>query len=123
MDTLINAKLEDADTFLANAKEGLCKPEEDVVPYYVCDNAHKAILHLLTAYVQRNGHKLPVDPTVRELLALCRGIDPVFDELHLSPFYHPTDTEDIWMNLDTASDFLTMAEKTQELVLSLVPKN
>ena len=114
--------MEDAQTYLDNANEGLCKPEEDVVPYYACENAHRAIINLLTAYAQRQGRDLPVEQNVRELLVLCRGIDPLFDKLHLSPFYHPTDTEDIWMNLDTAGDFLKIAEKTQEIVLSLLLK-
>ncbi|WP_420319034.1 HEPN domain-containing protein [Ekhidna sp.] len=119
MDSKINATLEIADSHLNNAQNGLCKPEEDVVPYSVCKNSHSAIINYLSAYLMRNGREIPKSHTVEELLSFCREVNPVFEELHLAPFYHPTDTEDVWMNMDTANDFFKMAEKTKELVTKI----
>jgi len=119
MDEKINATLTQAEAHLNNAREELYKPEEDIVPYSICKCSHGAIVDYLSAYLMRHGRKLPDKHTVEELLSYCREVDEAFNELHLSPFYHPTDTEDIWMNPDTARDFLTMADKTREIVHQL----
>ena len=119
MQEKINATLEQAKKHLDNAKEELYKPEEDIVPYSICKFSHGAIVDYLSAFLMKQGRVLPAKHSVEELLSYCREVDPKFDELHLSPFYHPTATEDIWMNPDTAQDFLKMAERTHELVLEL----
>lgn len=115
MDQKINSTLQQADLFLNNAQNELCKPEEDVVPYGIFKNAHNAIVNYLSAYLMRNGREVPASHTVEELLSFCREVNPQLKELHLAPFYHPTDTEDVWMNLDAAHDFYKMAEKTREM--------
>ncbi len=116
MDQKISSTIEQAEAFLASAQNELCKPEEDAVPCSICKYAHGAIVNFLSAYLMRNGRDVPESHTVEELLTFCREVNPQLKELHLAPFYHPTDTEDIWMNMDTANDFYKMAEKTKEMV-------
>ncbi len=116
MDQKIRAATEQATNQLSNAQIGLSKPEEDVVPYSVCKSAYNAIINYLSVFLMRNGRDIPEDVTVQELLTHCREVDPIFEELHLAPFYHPTQTEDVWMNLDTANDFVAMAVKTRDMV-------
>lgn len=123
MDQKINSTLAQAEKHITEARNLLCKPEEDVVPYGVCKSAHQAIVNYLMAYLMRNGRDIPDTHTVENMLTYCREIDSKFNELHLAPFYHPTETEDIWMNLDTATDFLKMAETTKSLVLELANQN
>lgn len=123
MEEKVNYTLEQAEIHLNNAQDDLRKPEEDVVPYSACKSAHRAIINYLSAYLMRNGRELPETITVEDLLVFCREINPQFNELHLSPFYHPTRTEDVWMNVDTANDFVEMARKTQEMVLQLTTQN
>ena len=115
----IKSTLEQAEHHLNNAKEGLYKPEEDIVPYSICKLSHGAIVDYLSAFLMRHGRELPEHHTVEELLSFCREVDAKFNDLHLSPFYHPTDTEDIWMNPDTAQNFLKMAIKTSVIVQQL----
>lgn len=122
MDTKINSTLEQAELHLDDAREGLLKPEEDVVPYAIYKNAHSATVKFLSAFILSNGKDLPTTITVENLLARSREVHPGFKKLHLSPFYHPTDTEDVWMNLDTANSFLALAEDTKALVFQLLPK-
>lgn len=116
MNQKINATLDQATIDLANAKEGLSKPEEDVVPYSVCKGAYQSIVGFLSAYLMQNGRELPEEVSIAHLLSSCREVDVRFNDLHLSPFYHPKETEDVWMNLDTATDFYAMAEKTRDMV-------
>lgn len=118
MEHKINSYLDQAADHLHKAHEELCKPEEDVVPYSICKNAHGAITNLLSAFLMSNGRDLPEAKTVESMLPLCSTLHSRFEELHLEPFFNPTETEDIWMNLDAANDYLKIAEKTQSLVLS-----
>lgn len=115
--------MELAEHHLDLAKEALCKPEEDVVPYSVCKNSYDAVINYLTGYLMSNGREVPENHTVQELLAFCREVDASFKELHLSPFNHPTETEDVWMNMDAAKDFLAMAERTREMVQPVLSKS
>ncbi len=112
----INDALNKAELCLASAREGLCKPEEDVVPYSICENAYKSVSAYLQAFLLKHGKKVKGRKELAEMLAYCREVDPRFQELHLHPLFHPTETEDIWMNLDTANDFVSIAEKTRNLV-------
>ena len=123
METIINAQLEKAQELLDAASEALCKPAEDVVPYYICNNSQDAIVNLLSAFIQNHNREVPEGASIQELLKLSREIDPDFKQLKLAPFYHPTDTEDIWMNPDMAEDFLKMAQMTQSMVLAHLSNN
>lgn len=116
MDSIVSTQLGQAEQRLNQAKNELCKPFEDVVPYSVCNGANDAIVHYLRSFLLFNKKTLPESNAVHDLLRECRSLDARFEELHLAPFYHPTDTEDIWMNMDTAQDFMKMAEKTRQFV-------
>lgn len=105
---------------MADAKEGLNKPEEDVVPYSICRNAYDSIVDYLSIFLISSGCELPTDHTVRSLLTACRKAETQFQSLHLSPLYDPTQTEDLWMNLDMANDFIAMAEMTRDKVYTLI---
>lgn len=82
MDQKINATLEKAERHLDQAKDALCKPEEDVVPYSVCKSAYESIIHYLSGFLMRNGRDMPETVSVQELLTFCREVDPSFNELH-----------------------------------------
>lgn len=116
MDLKIQATLDQAEQLYYQAKEELCKPEEDVVPYSVCQSSFNSVTNYLNSFILRNGRDLPLQQGIEELLTQCRAIDERFQDLHLSPLYDPKRTEDVWMNMDTAQDFLSMAEKTRKLV-------
>ena len=116
MDHKINVLLERADSYLNKAKEEFQKPEEDVVPYSICKNANEAILNYLSSFLLSNAREIPQSRSIKDLLLICREVESEFNNLHLSPFYNPAETEDLWMNIDMASDFLTMAETTREMV-------
>lgn len=98
------------------AKEELCRPEEDVVPYSVCRSSYQSIMHYLIAYLHK--HQVIADESLElsEILESCRKIDPSFHKLNLSPLYHPLDSEDIWMNIAIAESFAKLAEKTRKMV-------
>jgi len=116
MEQSIKSTLDKAEDFLSRAKSELYKPREDVVSYSVCQNAYYAIVNYLGSFLMDNGVEFQESSNVADLLSSCREIDAKFKDLHLAPLYHPTQSEDVWMNLDTANNFLAMAESTRKMV-------
>lgn len=116
----INVLLDRAESYFNKAKEELHKPEEDVVPYSICKNANEAIINFLSSFLLNYGQEIPKSRSVKDLLAACREVETEFNNLHLSPFYNPAETEHLWMNIDMATDFLTMAETTREMVYPFI---
>ena len=116
MDSQVQTKFKHAEEYLVKAKNELFKPEEDVVPYSVCQSAYRSIVHNLSGFLLQHNKYLPEEIKVQPLLESCRALDSKFNDLHLAPLYHPKESEDVWMNLDAAQDFLSMAEKTRQLV-------
>ena len=116
MDQHAKMKHNIADDFFNKAKNELFKPEEDIVPYGVCQNAYNSVVSYLTGVLINRGMSIPDPIKVEELLMKCRALDDLFNDLHLAPMYEPKKSEDVWMNLDTARDFLAMADKTRQIV-------
>ena len=116
MEQPIKLTLDKAEELLSRAKEELCKPEEDVVRYSVCQSAYYAIVNYLGSILIDNNVEFQESSKVADLLNTCRQIDDKFNNLHLAPLYEPTQSEDVWMNLDTANDFIAMAESTRKMV-------
>ncbi|MTI41653.1 hypothetical protein [Fulvivirga lutimaris] len=117
MDIKTDSKHKIAEEFFQKASEGLYKPEEDVVAYSVCKNAFYAAKNYLISFLEEQGIENSEDDSLEELLNKCRSVNDKFADLHLSPMYHPTDTEDVWMNVDAASDYVKMAENTRQVIL------
>jgi HEPN domain-containing protein len=120
MDQHVKKKLAQAEEHLSKAKNELCKPEEDVVPYSVCQNAYNSVVHYLSGFLMHHNQPVPEEIKIEHLLRNCRTLDSQFKELHLAPLYNPTQSEDVWMNMDTAKDYLMMAEKTGQLVQNTI---
>lgn len=116
MDPLVKMSLKKAEDFYEKANEALNKPEEDVVPYTVCQNAYFAVNNYLSSYIEVHGREAKPNTGIKKLLQICRLLDDKFNDLHLSPMYDPEKTEDVWMNLDAAKDYLEMARNTRKLV-------
>ncbi|MEQ9403912.1 MAG: HEPN domain-containing protein [Cyclobacteriaceae bacterium] len=112
----MKAKLDQAEEYFDKAKEELCKPEEDVVPYSICQSSYHAVVNYLSSFLIDNGATIPESENVESLLANCRELDQKFKKLHLVPMYNPTQSEDVWMNLDAAHDYLKMADNTRQMV-------
>ena len=117
MEKITKTMLETADELLSRANNELCKPEEDVVHYSVCQHAYYAIVNYLGSFLLENGAEFDESSNVSDLLTNCRAIDNRFNELHLAPLYHPTQHKDVWMSLETVNSFMAMATSTRKMVL------
>ena len=120
MNRKIDVLLERAGLHIDQAKEEFNKPEEDVVPYIICKNSNDAVRKYLSSYLLSNEENIPRSGSIRDMITACRRLESGFNDLQLSPFYNPADTEDLWMNIDMATDFLTMAERTRDMVTPLI---
>jgi len=118
MDQKVKIALDKADGLLLKAKEELYKPEEDIVPYSVCQNAYYSIINYLGVFLLEKSIEFEESTNVEDLLTNCRMIDNKFNDLNLTPLYHPTKSKDVWMNLDTSKAFLSMAENTRQIVFN-----
>ena len=116
MNQQVKIRLDRAEQHFYKAKDELRKPEYDVVPYSVCQNSYYSIIFYLSGFLSQNGVEVQEPMILEDLIKQCRKIDPKFQDLHLTPFYYPPQTEDVWMNMDTARDFLAIAEKTSQMV-------
>lgn len=105
-----------AEQLLAAAKEEMMRPEEDIVPYLVCENCHLAIADYLKGYLINAGVNFSREAELKELLDLVTQRDKKFGEINQSFVQHPKDTDDYWMNINRAQDYLKLAEKTQLMV-------
>lgn len=123
MEQQVITQLENAEEHFEKASNELFRPEEDVVPYSVCENAYHSVASYLSSFLMKNGVDQPKVISIKDLLQKCRKLDKRFNDLHLAPLYHPTQGEDIWMNMDTARDYLLMAGKTRDLVNEIININ
>lgn len=106
-----------AEEFLNLANEAICHPEEDIVPYNVCHKSYDAIDNFLKGYLHSQNVSFSDKAKIQELLELCKENNAKFNELNLSLIEHRKETEDVWMNVERAEDYLSLAEKTKQIVL------
>jgi uncharacterized protein (UPF0332 family) len=116
MEQLTKITLDKAEELISKANNELCRPEEDVVSYSVCQSAYYAIVNYLGSFLLENGIEFKESSNVADLLSSCRAIDDKFNKLHLAPLYNPTQNEDVWMSIDTVNSFMAMAENTRKMV-------
>lgn len=105
-----------ANQLFDEAYEELARPEDDVVPYSVCRSAFKSVNTYLTAYLLKNGFDIHASMSLEFLLNKCRELDSKFDDLNLDPFYNTQDAENVWMDMKTVNEFISLATKTKQLV-------
>ena len=105
-----------AEELFQMAQEELARPEEDVVPYSVCRNAFKSVNKYLSGYLLKNGIDIHASMSLDVLLKHCMELNPRFKELNLDPLYSSSQPEDVWMDMDTANEFIHLASRTRELV-------
>jgi hypothetical protein len=110
---------ERAEEYLTEAKEQLCKPEEDVVAYSVCKNAYHAIAYFLGSHLHQSEVSFDESASVEELLMKCQQVDARFHGLKLDTVYQPTENEHIWMDVKTATGFVELAEETRQVFVTV----
>ena len=71
---------------LKDANNELCRPEEDVVAYMVCNNAQYAIRNYLTGFLMLNGIESNREASISDLYEQCKSINGNFEEISLSGF-------------------------------------
>lgn len=112
----VKSTIDQAEELYDAAKEALCKPEEDVVPYVVCSNAYKSINKYLEAYLLEKSVDFDMSRPAEDMLEYCGKIDSRFEKLDLRKMLKPADSEEVWMNMDVANDYMELAEKIRSLV-------
>lgn len=115
-DLKTKSTLEQADELFFSAKEELCRPEEDVVPYMVCHAAYKSVGKYLTGFLLKNDIEIHNSMSLEVLLKLCQDIEPRFKELNMDPLLQSTNNEKIWTNMGTVDTFMDIASQTRALV-------
>ncbi len=115
-DLKTKSMLEQADELFLSAKEELCRPEEDVVPYMVCNAAYKSVSKYLTGFLLKNDIEIHNSMSLDVLLKLCQDIDPRFKELNMEPLLQSTNNEKIWTNMAIVDQFMDLATQTRTLI-------
>ena len=71
---------------LNQANQELYRPEEDVVTYLVCQNAHIAIENYLKGFLMLNDIDTTNLNTVDALYEQCKSVNNKFEEVNLAGF-------------------------------------
>lgn len=112
----INLDFEKGEKLLRTAQEELCRPLEDVVPYMVYQKAKLATSEFLISFLAHHGTDgLSTDPEI--LLNQCREINNNFYELNITPLIKVGKNDDVWINTQSAKNFVLIAENTRAMVL------
>ncbi|MEO1050491.1 MAG: hypothetical protein AAFX87_07685 [Bacteroidota bacterium] len=114
MDT--NTSFNTAEQLLSEAKEQMMKPAEDVVPYSVCHKSFYAISHYLKGFLQQKGVSCDENTDMEKLVELATSEESAFSVLDNPCLKYPKETGDVWMNIDRATDFIELAEKTRSTI-------
>ena len=115
-DQKIKTTYDHANELFEQAQEELARPEEDVVPYSVCRSAFKAVNIYLTAYLLKHGFDIHASMSLELILNKCRELDPKFNSLNLAPLYTTEKEQNVWMDMGTVREFISLATKTKNLV-------
>ncbi len=112
----IKSNFDQANQLYDTAQESLFKPQEDIVPYMVCHNAHDAVQKYLISFLLKHDVQLAENTPVKTLIEQCRLIDTRFNDLHLDLLYKCADPDDVWMGVEDCDDVMALATKTKELI-------
>ena len=94
METIANELFDEAIKKLDQANQELYRPEEDVVTFLVCQNAHLAIENFLKGFLLQNNKEVPNNMTIESLYEQCKTINKNFEEIDLSGFDCKSDQAD-----------------------------
>ncbi|MGB0524050.1 MAG: hypothetical protein ACPGJS_13865 [Flammeovirgaceae bacterium] len=108
--------LELAEEFFNVASEELNRPEEDLVPYAVCRNAYLAVNNFMIGYLQQHGKEIHGTTSLEELVQQCSEFNHNFMTLDLSNMYKSSEDVDVWMDLETAKEYMDLAVQTRTFV-------
>ena len=111
--------IDQANKLFEIAQQELYKPEEDVVHYMVCRNAFKSVNKFLTGFLLDQGVEIHASISLDSLLNQCRKVDATFNDLNLDDMYNSNTNENVWMDMKTAKSFISLAEQTQKIVLTI----
>jgi len=71
---------------LKEANDELCRPEEDVVAFMVCQNSHIAIDNYLKGFLIENDIEPDASASVDKLYEQCKAVNRNFEKVNLSGF-------------------------------------
>ena len=86
MEITANTLFDEAIKKLDQANQELYRPEEDVVAFLVCQNAHVAIENFLKGYLLLNNIDISNYDTIESLYEQCKTINKNFEDIDLSGF-------------------------------------
>lgn len=108
--------LAQAEELYDTAHEEWCKPEEDLVPYTICNHLFESTKSFLIGYLVKNQKPADFSMKLKELVSQCQDLDPKFNELDLSRMYKKPGSDEDYMDMSTVSEFIDLAKQTRSLV-------
>ncbi|MEP0368302.1 MAG: hypothetical protein ABJN36_15615 [Cyclobacteriaceae bacterium] len=113
---LTNSTFDQAERFFHTAMEEYSRPEEDVVPYMVCQSAYSAVLNYLKSYIEAHERASLESDTPEVLLSECRIINSGFNDLNLDIFKLKDENDDALMSMSTMQRYMNILSQTRQLV-------
>jgi HEPN domain-containing protein len=115
--------LNEADQLLNMANEEMCRSEEDVAAYMICQNSRKALKNFMTYFLFRNGVEPKQPVTLENLKEQCSDEDGRFQEVDLSPINcrHDEGEEEYCLSVHKVGQCLEIAQLVRGIVADPVP--
>lgn len=116
----VTATLNEADLFLAEAKEEMNRSKDDIVLFMACSKSRKAIENYLHYYLLRNDIKYREEETIEGLLEKCVEHNHRFKEIMVSNMECSKHGEDgkYCTDVKKINSCLQIAESTKEIILN-----
>jgi len=112
----INSAFTKAENLYWEAKEEFSKPEEDIVIFSICQKSFEAITRYLNVFLSNKNISVTQDAELPELISLAQVADERFKNIGLNLLNHQYDTEDVWMNPETAKAYIILVEEIRKLI-------
>ncbi len=108
----------EAQTRLNAAQEEMSRSELDVVPYMVCNNARRSVVHNLKGFLVTNGEDVEKDVSVTELIQRCAKYNKKFAEIDLSQMHCANDliNDDYCLGVEKVKACLEIAALNAKIV-------
>lgn len=111
----IKDTLEKADAYIQDARNELCRAEEDVVPQLIFNNVRNAMATVFETYLQQKGQS-PKSENLRDLAKQCANLDARFGELRMDLIPNEGNEQMRYINLNSLDKCIAVAEKARELI-------
>ena len=106
---------EKAEAYISDARNEMCRADEDVVPQLIFNNIRNAMELIFTSFLNQKGQQ-PTSEGLREMAKQCAGLDARFDKLRMDLIPREGNEQMRYINMDSLDNCVAVAEEAMDLL-------